>query len=70
MTNINTKDYHLSHLPQKLASKGILHSRQGGGTFVNRGLSGDAREDFVRRMESRLETWPDVFEIVDKHCIV
>ncbi|MCU7845971.1 MAG: FCD domain-containing protein [Candidatus Thiodiazotropha sp. (ex Monitilora ramsayi)] len=48
---------------QKLASKGILHSRQGGGTFVNRSLSGDACEDLVRRMESRPETWPDVLEI-------
>lgn len=48
---------------QKLASKGILHSRQGGGTFVNRTLSGDACEDLVRRMESRPETWPDILEI-------
>ncbi|MEW8084915.1 MAG: GntR family transcriptional regulator, partial [Candidatus Thiodiazotropha endolucinida] len=48
---------------QKLASKGILHSRQGGGTFVNRNLSGDACEDLVRRMESRPETWPDILEI-------
>ena len=48
---------------QKLASKGILKSRQGGGTFVNRSLSGDACEELVRRMESKQETWPDVLEI-------